>query len=267
MDDTIIKYWLKPSTYNTVLTVYASLPFIIVPALFFVNAPYGKFAGKLGIDWSLSGKWSWCVMELISPITFIVSVVLTRPTGTHFQIIMISAWILHYLNRSIIYPFRAPSMAPIHILTFLSSIVFNLMNGYTNGMWIARHSRGINDLQFWTGMVLWALGCISNIYHDTILFKLRLKKKEKEEQEHERQRYFIPYGGLFEYISCPNYFSETIEWIGYAIASHSSLPAIVFAIGTAANLFPRAWRTHAWYRKEFKQTYPSSRKAIIPFLF
>ncbi|KAI9482726.1 MAG: 3-oxo-5-alpha-steroid 4-dehydrogenase-domain-containing protein [Benjaminiella poitrasii] len=266
MDNVIIKYWIKPSTYNTALGIYATLPFLMVPALFVVNAPYGKFAGKLGVDWSLSGKWSWCVMEVISPITFAVSLVLTRPTGTPFQIIMISAWMLHYFNRSILYPLRAPSMAPIHILTFLSSIFFNLLNGYTNGIWIGRHSRSIHNVSFWLGITLWLVGFASNVYHDSILFKLRMKKKEKEEKSHKKQRYFIPHDGLFEYISCPNYFSETMEWLGYAIASNSSLPAIIFTISTTANLFPRAWRTHAWYKQEFQQTYPSNRKAIIPFL-
>lgn len=42
MEDIIRKYWLKPSTYNTAVGIYASLPFLIVPALFIVNAPYGK---------------------------------------------------------------------------------------------------------------------------------------------------------------------------------------------------------------------------------
>ncbi|RCH78074.1 hypothetical protein CU098_000005 [Rhizopus stolonifer] len=230
-----------------------------------MNAPYGRFAGKLAVDWSLNGKWSWFVMEVVSPVVFAISLAITRPRWTSFQIILSSAWMVHYINRSIIYPYRASSMAPIHVLTFLCSVAFNVINGYTNGMWVARHSNSIANPQFWLGMTLWAAGFFSNIYHDNILFKLRSKKKKEEKEEGEK-KYFIPHGGLFEYISCPNYFSESVEWTGYALATSGyNWPAILFAAATASNLYPRAWRTHAWYKKQF-DNYPSTRKAVIPFV-
>jgi 3-oxo-5-alpha-steroid 4-dehydrogenase 1 len=201
-------------------------------------------------------------MEIISPIVFTTSIIFTRPTGTPFQMILCTAWIIHYINRSIIHPIRATSMAPIHILPFICSIFFNVLNGYTNGVWIGRHSNA-TDTQFWTGIIIWVSGFVSNIYHDNILFQLRRINNEKKETS---KKYFIPHGGLFEYISCPNYFSETIEWLGFTIATHGSIPAIIFTIATAANLFPRAWRTHQWYKNQFKDTYPKNRKAVLPFL-
>lgn len=205
-------------------------------------------------------------MEIVSPIVYITSLVLTRPTGTRFQYILISAWLIHYTNRAIIYPLRANSMAPIHIVTFICSVFFNIINGYTNGMWVGRHSNSA-DMQFWCGMAIWATGLVSNIYHDSLLFHLRSKNQQekKNEDSTKAKKYFIPYGGLYEYISCPNYFSESVEWLGYCIASHGSIPSVIFFFSTVANLFPRAWRTHGWYKKQFN-TYPSNRKAVIPFL-
>jgi hypothetical protein len=44
-----------------------------------------------------------------------------------------------------------------------------------------------------------------------------------------------------------------------------SLPALSFAIWTAANLAPRALSHHAWYRARFAD-YPKQRRALIPFM-
>ena len=58
--------------------------------------------------------------------------------------------------------------------------------------------------------------------------------------------------------------SELIEWTGWAVASWSA-GGLAFAVYTAANLGPRAWSTHRWYRRSFPD-YPVERKALIPSL-
>ena len=58
-----------------------------------------------------------------------------------------------------------------------------------------------------------------------------------------RNTYLIFSGGLFEYVSCANFFSEIVEWFGFAIASWSSV-AFAFSFFTAANLIPRAVHHH-----------------------
>jgi len=80
----------------------------------------------------------------------------------------------------------------------------------------------------------------------------------------EEQGYRIPRGGVFELVSCPNYFGELREWPGWACLTWS--PAgLTFAVWTAANLVPRAVAHHRWYLRTFPE-YPQQRKAIIPFL-
>jgi steroid 5-alpha reductase family enzyme len=76
--------------------------------------------------------------------------------------------------------------------------------------------------------------------------------------------YVIPQGGLFKFISCPNHFSEIIEWTGFAIMTWS-LPAFAFAVWTIVNLMPRAVHHHKWYKGTFPE-YPPKRKALIPFV-
>jgi 3-oxo-5-alpha-steroid 4-dehydrogenase 1 len=70
---------------------------------------------------------------------------------------------------------------------------------------------------------------------------------------------------LFEFISCPNHFSEFIQWSGFAFMAWN-LPATTFLIWTFANLFPRALKHHKWYKQHF-ENYPKNRKAVVPWLW
>ncbi|XP_043551377.1 3-oxo-5-alpha-steroid 4-dehydrogenase 2-like [Chiloscyllium plagiosum] len=114
----------------------------------------------------------------------------------------------------------------------------------------------VTDFRFISGVVLYFVGLSINIYSDNILLSLR-KPNDRE--------YYIPKGGLFEYITAANYFGEIVEWFGYAIAT-STLPAFVFAIVTASYLGHRAYNHHRYYLEKFDD-YPKSRKALIPLIF
>jgi hypothetical protein len=52
--------------------------------------------------------------------------------------------------------------------------------------------------------------------------------------------------------------------VGWALLTWS-LPGVVFAFWTAANLVPRALAYHRWYREEFPD-YPAGRKAVVPWV-
>ena len=73
-----------------------------------------------------------------------------------------------------------------------------------------------------------------------------------------------PFGGLYRWVSCPNYLGEILEWSGWALATWS-WPGLAFAVFTFANLAPRALSTHRWYRETFAD-YPPERKALVPFV-
>jgi 3-oxo-5-alpha-steroid 4-dehydrogenase 1 len=245
-------------------------------------------------------------MELISPATFLYSFLGPSPFIDHnnessitlssfntTQKILASLFLIHYINRSTIYTYRAISIAPINIMAFLSAILFNLINGYSLGRWISVFGNYTEERykepSFIIGIIIFFIGMWINIDHDNIMFELRRKNLSKISLEKKfdtknegnqiddnnnnstivndiRKRYFIPNEKLFNYVSCPGYLGETIEWIGYAIASWYSLPALLFALATPANLFPRAGQTLKWYRENFKE-YPKERKAIIPFVW
>ena len=77
--------------------------------------------------------------------------------------------------------------------------------------------------------------------------------------------YRLPRGSVFAYVSAANYFAETIEWCGFAIAAWSPAGG-AFVAFTVANLLPRALDSHAWYVKTFGDAYPARRRAMIPFV-
>ena len=137
--------------------------------------------------------------------------------------------------------------------------VFNLGNAYLNGRYLfdlsgeRYQAAWLTSPQFIIGLVLFVAGFVINRQADSILHGLR-RDGELD--------YKIPYGGMYRYISCPNYFGEIVEWTGWAIAT-LSLPGLAFALWTFANLAPRARAHHRWYHEHFVQ-YPEERKALIP---
>ena len=58
---------------------------------------------------------------------------------------------------------------------------------------------------------LW-LSCtwLTSVYHDELLHDLRRppEKRRVSKSNAKPQKYAVPHGGLFEYISFPNYFCE-----------------------------------------------------------
>ncbi len=95
---------------------------------------------------------------------------------------------------------------------------------------------------------------IINVTSDNKLISLR---KEK-------MGYKIPNGKLFNFVSCPNYLGEIIEWFGFFIIV-PSIASLSFFLWTSFNLIPRALNHHEWYNEKFKN-YPKNRKAVIPFI-
>jgi protein-S-isoprenylcysteine O-methyltransferase Ste14 len=106
------------------------------------------------------------------------------------------------------------------------------------------------------GIGLFAAGFLIHVWADRSLRNLRAPGEGG---------YKVPRGGLFEYVSNPNYFGEITEWLGWALATWS-VPGLGFALFTVANLVPRAYANRAWYIAKFPD-YPKERKRVIPLLF
>lgn len=105
------------------------------------------------------------------------------------------------------------------------------------------------------GILLFIVGMSGNLYHHYLLSRLR---------KDGAKGYRIPQGGLFEFVVCPHYLFEIIDFVGLAFISQTALG---FCTATTVSLYllGRSLSTREWYVKKF-EGFPSHRKALIPFL-
>jgi len=252
-------FMLNLSLYSFQLFCYcwiilALLTFVV---LFFVQQPYGRHARK-GFGPMIDNKIGWIIMEAISPIVFNLFFFTGKVPFTSIHWIYFGLYNFHYINRSFIFPLRIKTKGkkmPISIV--LAAIFFNSVNGFVNGYYASnfQYSKTSVFLMI-VGCTLFILGFYINNKSDHLLIQLR---KENPNE------YKIPRGFLFEKITCPNYFGEIIEWLGFFFITFN-IASFSFLIWTAANLIPRARDHHKWYMKQFSD-YPKNRKIIIPFIF
>jgi len=223
-----------------------------------IRAPYGRHTSR---KWGkmISNHWGWFWMELPAFLLFPILVIIGPREKDWLTWLLVGLWTLHYFNRTVIFPFRLRTRGKKMPLTIVfSALFFNGMNGFLNGYYLGylapKDQTEITSIIV-VGLVLFFGGMYINQGTDSRLISLR---KEKE-------GYSIPQGWLFKWISCPNHFSEIIEWIGFALIAWS-LPSVTFAVWTFCNLIPRALNHHAWYHENFED-YPDKRKAVIPWLW
>lgn len=242
------------------LWIWAILGFLIFILLLFVTAPYGRHSRK---DWgpSIPNKVAWILMEAPSLIIFILAFLL-GPNGVQpLTWIFFAIYVFHYGNRSILWPLRTKTSGKqMPLMIALFAVIFNVVNGFTNGYYFSAFAREytwewLYDIRFILGFIVYGFGLFINWWSDQALLNLRRGGKKG---------YFIPYGGLFRWVSCPNFFGEILEWTGFAIMTWSPA-ALVFALWSFFNLVPRALDHHKWYKATFPD-YPPRRMAIIPFL-
>ena len=225
--------------------------------LFKVKAPYGRHSNE---QWGpmISNKWGWFFMELPALILMPLIALIGNSEKNELSYLIIGLWVLHYANRTLIFPFKLKTKdKKMPLLIVGSAVLFNGVNGLLNGYFIGFMNPELFDLaspHVIIGALVFFVGMGINKWSDRKLISLREKQ----------QGYQIPRGGLFEIISCPNHFGEIVEWCGFAIMAWN-LPAITFAVWTFCNLSPRSLNHHEWYQEKFED-YPRKRKAVLPYL-
>ena len=251
----------EESFFNYLILIWFLLAFVIFISLFFFTAPYGRHTRN---NWGLTinDKRGWLIMEAVAPLIFVIFFFLGSNQITVTTIFFLIIWEVHYIHRACIYPFSLRGRAKrMTITVVVLALIFNTVNGYLNSRYIFTLSDGytnqwLGDPRFIIGLGLFVTGFVINRRADFTLRNLR---------KSDASDYKIPYGGMYKWISCPNYLGEIVTWIGWATATWS-LPGLAFAIWTITNLVPRAKAHHTWYHKRFAN-YPIERKALVPKLW
>ena len=244
--------------YHYLLIGWFLLAPLTAGLLLFVSAPYGRHA-RGGWGPMVGARAGWLLMEAPASLVMLLCFAVGEHRGAG-ACALLALWQLHYVHRAFIFPFRLRQGRPMPLSVALMGLGFNLTNGYLNGRWLFTlgpelPAAWLLEPRFLAGAALFLLGLAVNLHADTVLLGLR-KPGETG--------YKVPRGGLYRFISCPNYFGEIVEWLGWALASWS--PAgLAFALWTAANLAPRALAHHRFYRERMPD-YPPERRALIPFV-
>ena len=245
------------TSFSLFVYSWIGIAVIVFIVLMFIRAPYGRHASR-GWGPSISNKWGWFLMELPALVVFPLLVLLGSNPLNEVSLVLVLLWSTHYINRTLVFPFRIRTKGkkmPLFIV--ISAVFFNGINGFINGYWLGYLAPQENISMGWhqeLGIFLFFIGMYINRRTDTKLIALRKSGTG----------YSIPKGWLFRFISCPNHFGEIVEWTGFAIFAWN-LPASAFAIWTFCNLAPRAISHHKWYKEQFED-YPKNRKALFPFL-
>lgn len=242
--------------WNLVALAWIAIAVITFLSLFFKNitAPFGRHTRS---DWGpmINNTLGWILMEVPSLAVLWISFLIFHSSETpNFAYVPMALWSIHYFHRSFIYPFRLKNkkkQMPL-VITF-SAISFNLVNGFLNGLFLAKGWFVFSWVLIVVGLLIFAIGMYINMRSDTMLINLR-KPGETG--------YKIPKGFLFDKVSSPNLYGELIEWLGFVLVA-PSLASLSFWVWSLANLVPRARDHHKWYLEKFRE-YPKERKILIP---
>jgi len=246
--------------YTIFIAGWIALGLIAGLYLLRIEAPYGRYSNT---KWGpmVSNKLGWVVMEATVMLAFACWIPFRQFDLHTPATVMIVLFFIHYVHRSLVYPLMTrTSGKKMPLIIMLSAMVFNTVNGSLLGSWFARFAHYADSWYhspfFIIGILLFISGMLINWTSDYYLISLRKKGDTG---------YYLPRGGLFNWVSSPNLMGEIMEWGGYALLTWS-LPGLAFFIWTCANLVPRAVANRRWYRKHFPD-YPPGIKRLVPFVW
>ena len=286
--------------FNRVCTLAALLVCVCAVAEHIQPVPYGKFGGDNKNFFPLVGlppRVGWWLMELPCSVFFVYQFFVVGGPQAHQPVPRFFAFVFccHYLYRGWIFPYMMkPSSSKLKNFdagVALGSWGVTLLHAYLNSRWYAEHGTNLvaalggveerggknnavtgdrkkkvgtsnnrnmgwtKDVRFRVGIALYYAGFALTIYHDHLMRELRPCPGG--------ERYCIPHGGLYEYVTMGGYTCELLAWFGFAIASWGPNGLFIFLV-SVGNLVPRAATSHQWYLNTFPEYAKLGRARLLP---
>lgn len=189
---------------------------------------------------------------------YILGLLINIPLMIIFRVefLLFSLFIVHMCRRlyECFFVHRFSIHAKMSFIHYLVGLIHYPCVGLT--ILVDHQSSSIQNRFF--GLILFLLG--NYIQYQTHLTLTKLRQNSKD-------IYPIPQGFfLFNYISCPNYFAEILIYISLFLLSHKTSAFVSLVIWIFVNQILSGLFTHRWYCHHYQQNYPSTRRAILPFL-
>lgn len=257
-------------TYYLLMTAMFVLAIVVYVALFWFKAGYGYLSSS---NWGpkINNRTAWVLMECPAFIFMLLYTISfmgydsVRGNDRTVLLIMAGFYLVHYFQRSFIFPMLMRGKGKMPLAIMAMGMVFNTLNSYFIAGWLFAYApeemytkEWLTSPQFIIGALVFLTGMLINLDSDHVIRHLRKPGDNK---------HYIPRKGLYKYVTSANYFGELTEWVGYAILTWS--PAgLLFAVWTFANLAPRAKALTAKYEEEFGDEYRDlHKKHLIPFIW
>ncbi len=135
--------------FNYFCIGWAIIGVAIFVLLQFVTAPYGRHV-KAGWGPEIANRLGWILMELPS-FAIMLYFYLNFNQSSYAQFLSV-LWLIHYFNRTFIYPFRIRTRGKKMPLAIVGSAVFfNFINAGLNGYFLAHFEQYTSSaFQSWT---------------------------------------------------------------------------------------------------------------------
>ncbi|CRG94755.1 polyprenol reductase, putative [Plasmodium gallinaceum] len=165
---------------------------------------------------------------------------------------------IHLLRRLLeqLLVVRTTSKSFMHIFSYLLGISFYMVTPFSLYNSDKNEYSKLNLIS----VILFLFGNLIQFDSHVRLAKLRPKDIRKNDV-----LYKVPYGGFFYYVSCPHYFAEILIYLSFFMLNTNFISLLNFVM-VSLILIVNGLKTHNWYIKILKDTYPKQRKAIFPFI-
>ena len=170
----------EPEIYRLLVWTLFGLAAAAFLYLLWRPAPYGRHYQGSGWGPTVSGKAGWIGMEWPAVFLFLFVYLQGSAALSLVPLVFLAIWQIHYLNRTLIYPFRIRTGQRMPLVAAGSGFFFNVLNAYVNARFVSHLGEyedcWLSEPCFLIGLAVFAGGMFLNAHSDNILLSLRINE-------------------------------------------------------------------------------------------